>query len=62
MDITTYVAETLFAEKQARLEEQLKRDRWAKQDAPRRRKKRAFAFTLFHLEVTVRTVRRTANS
>ncbi|MCI3919536.1 hypothetical protein MO973_04730 [Paenibacillus sp. TRM 82003] len=62
MELMTYVAETLSAEKHAQLEEAMRFTRLAKQDAARPAKKRAFALKLMNVEITVRTVHRAANS
>jgi len=58
---TMYVTETLRAQREARLNEQLRIARLAKREAARPTERRAFAFTLWRLEVTVRTVGKPAN-
>ncbi|HZG57090.1 hypothetical protein [Paenibacillus sp.] len=62
MELMSYVAEYKAAEQHAYLEEKARLARLAKTDAARRSKQRSFAITLWNIEVTIRTVRKTAKA
>ncbi len=62
MELMSYVAEQLAAQKHIQLEHEARLALLAKTNATRLSWKRAFAIKLWNVEVTVRTARKTVNT